>query len=195
LRSFHQPDRHAASAEILDSHSTFAAPIGWGRAVGYVILVPPQDESMSEKSLHDVVDAIGVYPIDAYLFVQQGLTQTVRRAHGEAEAEESSDASRHVTGQQLCQGLRDFALERWGLLARTVLSRWNITSTMDFGRIVFALIDHGFMRKTDEDSIDDFRNVFDFKTAFESGYRINFVSASGSEEPRKHVAHGNEGKA
>jgi uncharacterized repeat protein (TIGR04138 family) len=53
-----------------------------------------------------------------------------------------------------------------------VLTRWNVRRTVDFGRIVFALVDNGWMAKTDDDNIDDFRDVFDFKTAFEAGYRI-----------------------
>jgi uncharacterized repeat protein (TIGR04138 family) len=53
-----------------------------------------------------------------------------------------------------------------------VLKRWNLKRTADFGRIVFALVDGGLMQKTDDDSIEDFRDVFDFKSAFETGYRI-----------------------
>lgn len=62
---------------------------------------------------------------------------------------------------------------QYGMMARTVLSRWNLTSTYDFGKIVFALVDNGYMSKTDEDSIDDFRNVYDFRTAFDPArYKI-----------------------
>jgi uncharacterized repeat protein (TIGR04138 family) len=58
------------------------------------------------------------------------------------------------------------------MLARTVLERWNITSTLDFGRIVFSLVEYRHMQTTEGDRIDDFRNVYDFRSAFESGYRI-----------------------
>jgi uncharacterized repeat protein (TIGR04138 family) len=128
-----------------------------------------------EKSLQDVVDDVGLYPVEAFLFVQQGLTYTANRVHGQPprdlEPKDLSD-TRHISGQQLCDGLREYALTRWGLMARAVLARWGITATYDFGRIVFALIESGFMQKTDQDSIHDFRNVFDFRTAFEAGYRI-----------------------
>jgi len=67
-----------------------------------------------------------------------------------------------VSGQQLCLGLRDFAIKQYGLLAKTLLSRWNIKSTEDFGHIVYAMVDAGLMRKNDDDSLDDFRGVFDF---------------------------------
>jgi len=127
--------------------------------------MPPKGPT---KSLQEVVDAIGVYPADAYLFVQQGLNYTVEKIHKETDPE----ASHHVGGRELCDGLRELALNNWGLLARIVLSRWNITSTMDFGRIVFAMVEHDLLQKTDEDTIEDFRQVYDFRAAFESNYQI-----------------------
>ena len=136
--------------------------------------MPPTGEPVrQEKSLDEVVESVGLYPADAYHFVEQGLGYTVLKIHGEKK---SAKTSRHVSGQQLCEGLREFALKRWGLMARAVLARWNVTSTLDFGRIVFAMIDGGRMSKTDEDDIDDFKDVFDFRTAFETGYRIEIKS-------------------
>jgi uncharacterized repeat protein (TIGR04138 family) len=103
--------------------------------------------------------------------VQAGLQYTVEKLHGDEHGK-----SRHVTGRELSEGLREFALMQWGLLARAVLARWNITRTDDFGRIVFQLVENGWLSKTDEDSPDDFRNVFSFATAFEQGYRIECKS-------------------
>lgn len=70
--------------------------------------------------------------------------------------------NRHVSGGDLCLTLRRVASERWGMMARVVLENWNITSTMDFGRIIFEMIEHGAMGKRPEDRIEDFRDVFDF---------------------------------
>jgi uncharacterized repeat protein (TIGR04138 family) len=131
--------------------------------------MPPDEQADYEKTLQDVIDEVGTYPAAAYHFVQSGLNYTVNHVHGEKTEE---GVNRHVRGQQLCEGLRDYALSQWGLLARTVLARWNITSTLDFGRIVFAMVENDLMQKTDEDSIEDFRGVFDFKTAFDADYRI-----------------------
>ena len=143
---------------------------------------PPQPE---EKTLEDVVEAVGLYPIEAYQFVSDGLGYTVSKIHGEEQPAAARVAalrprkeppqSRHVTGRDLCEGLREYALLKWGLLARTVLARWNVRKTFDFGRIVFALVDNGLMAKTEEDTIDDFRDVYDFK-AFDTGYRIASAS-------------------
>ena len=135
--------------------------------------MPPSKEPTKQKSLVQLARDLGDYPAEAYDFIQRGLSYTVQQIHGTSV---DPDASRHVSGQQLCEGLREFALSQWGLMARTVLRRWGINSTLDFGRIVFALIEAGQMQKTPDDSVEDFRNVFDFRSAFESGYRIQMAS-------------------
>jgi uncharacterized repeat protein (TIGR04138 family) len=131
--------------------------------------MPPTEPAKPEKTLEQIVDEVGLYPIAAFEFVEQGLSYTVKKTHGEVK---DKNANRHVSGRDLCEGLREFALSRWGLLAGTVLSRWNVRKTFDFGRIVFAMVESGWMSKTDEDTIEDFRDVYDFKSAFEAGYRI-----------------------
>ncbi|MFM7260662.1 MAG: Minf_1886 family protein [bacterium] len=123
----------------------------------------------------------GPYPIEAFQFVQEGLSHTVERMRGHARTSVGQSAggshgslapdfdmadSRHITGQQLSLGLRDYAIERYGMLAPTVLRHWNILRTEDFGRIVYRLIELGMMSKTPEDSIRDFAAVFEFEEAF-----------------------------
>lgn len=110
------------------------------------------------------VKEAGPYPPEAYDFLRAGLAHTVEMVHG-AEAR-SDDASRHVSGHQLCLGLRDFAIGQFGLLAGPVLRRWNIRATDDFGRMVFNLVDAGLMRTSDEDKLSDFAAVYDFDEAF-----------------------------
>ena len=73
---------------------------------------------------------------------------------------------RHLSGQQLSLGLREYAIDRFGMLAPCVLRNWNIVRTEDFGRIVYALIEMGELSRSTDDSIDDFRCVFDFEEAF-----------------------------
>jgi uncharacterized repeat protein (TIGR04138 family) len=135
--------------------------------------MPPSQKPSPSQSLQQLAKESGRYPAQAYEFIQRGLSYTVEKMHG---SETDPDANRHVSGRQLCDGLREFALTQWGMLARTVLREWEIHSTLDFGRIVFSLIQAGQMQKTDEDTLEDFRNVFDFKSAFEAGYRIQIAS-------------------
>ena len=107
----------------------------------------------------------GPYPPEAYLFVQQGLRFTIDRIR--KSDPDVGDDGRHVDGAELCGGLRDFARQQYGLLARTVLDHWNIRRTEDFGRIVFNMVDLGLLRTSDEDSIEDFTRVYDFDASFE----------------------------
>jgi uncharacterized repeat protein (TIGR04138 family) len=125
----------------------------------------------AELSLEWVAEDLGIYPVEAYQFVQAGLEYTVNRVFGEP-GQQPAGQSRHVTGQQLCHGLRELAGRQWGYLAQSVLKRWNITETIDFGRIVFSLARHKIMATTPQDTIEDFRHVYDFSKAFESAYRI-----------------------
>lgn len=106
----------------------------------------------------------GPYPPAAYVFVQEGLRHTVdslRECEGDMP-----DEGRHVSGQELCVGLRDYAIKQFGPLSRTVLRSWNVVRTEDFGRIVFGLVEAGCLRKTDEDTIEDFQGIYDFDEAF-----------------------------
>ena len=122
-----------------------------------------------ETDLHDLARTTS-YPPEAFIFVHRGLDFTARQLYGEVpETGESCGTpgpERHVSGQQLCHGLRDYALEQYGLLARSVLKHWHIHKSEDFGHIVFAMVNAGLMRKTDEDSIRDFKNVYDFADVF-----------------------------
>lgn len=112
--------------------------------------------------LWDRLSANGLgYSPSAYSLVQDALRHTVERI-----AEEGEGESRHVTGQELCLGFRDFVNEQFGLLGRTVLRSNGIHRTEDIGKIVFAMVEAGLLRKTEEDSIEDFAGVYDFDEAF-----------------------------
>ena len=119
-------------------------------------------EGEPTKSMEQVILEDGRYPPEAYGFLHDGLNRAVRAMYGE----EAGSGQRHVSGRELCEDLRDLALERYGMLAETVLHKWGIHETVDFGHMVYLLIDNNFMRKTDDDSLEDFRDVYDFDKAF-----------------------------
>jgi uncharacterized repeat protein (TIGR04138 family) len=134
----------------------------------------------------------GPYPIEAFNFVRDGLTFTLERLHNERLAPthsgsrcmdetqelQSLGADHHISGQQLCLGLRDFAIDQYGLLAPAVLEHWFIKRTEDFGRIVFAMVDAELMSSTDEDSIEDFRSVYHFSEAFSRNELLSHITAT-----------------
>ncbi|HEV7225900.1 MAG TPA: Minf_1886 family protein [Pirellulales bacterium] len=92
---------------------------------------------------------------------------------GETEsADEPSAGERHLTGQQLCEAIRIFALEQYGYMAKCVLNSWGVHNTGDFGEIVFNLIRIGQMRKTKDDRREDFDDVFDFESGLTQSFQI-----------------------
>jgi uncharacterized repeat protein (TIGR04138 family) len=129
------------------------------------------------------------YKLDAYLFVLEALTfaqdslgmgeeppaEDVEPAGAEGPAAKPrsrpgrprrKQAERHLTGQQLCEAARQYAMQQYGYMARTVLSTWGVRSTGDLGEIVFNMIEIGQMRKTRKDKREDFHDVYDFGEAF-----------------------------
>jgi uncharacterized repeat protein (TIGR04138 family) len=127
------------------------------------------------------------YKIDAYAFVFEALNYahtklgmgTERPAESEeGEPEDTSrETERHLTGQQLCEAIRQYALEQYGYMAKCVLNTWGVHNTGDFGEIVFNLINIGQMRKTTEDRREDFENVFDFDTDLQGSFKITQAEA------------------
>ena len=113
------------------------------------------------------------YHRDAYFFVFEALRYAQEHMGlGQPSSASSEDEpERHVTGQQLCEAIRRYAVQQYGLMAKSVLNEWGVRSTGDFGEIVFNLIDIGQMRKTENDRREDFENVFNF----DDGLRDAFV--------------------
>jgi uncharacterized repeat protein (TIGR04138 family) len=116
---------------------------------------------------HDGFDVIeklvardGRYRREAYEFTLEALSWTLgkRRRDG---------VNGHIDGQELCQGIRELADRSFGFLTKTVFTRWGVTSTEDFGEIVFQLADAEMLSKQETDSKADFAGAFDFDEVFE----------------------------
>ena len=100
----------------------------------------------------------------AYDFVRLGLDHTVKELRKKDAVR--AEKSRHVTGPELLEGLKTYALEQFGPLAKTVLNTWGIRRCRDFGDIVFNLIEYNVFSKTDNDRREDFSDIFEFDDAF-----------------------------
>lgn len=122
--------------------------------------------SMNNPDWQRIREQANLLPEGAFEFVREGLSHTVKAIHGDGEQATGTARSRHVSGQQLCLGLRDYALDKYGMLAGAVMRKWGIRKTDDFGMIVYCMIDRGEMRASPEDNLDDFKGVFDFEEAF-----------------------------
>ncbi len=120
------------------------------------------------------------YAPEAYLFLNEGLLRTLQ------QVEQREKKYRQITGAELADGLREHALEQFGPLAMTVLDRWGIRTTRDFGEIVFLLLSAGLLGKTDEDQIEDFDDLYDFDQAFRAPFRPRKSPARKPREPAAH---------
>ncbi|HOY10288.1 MAG TPA: hypothetical protein PLB05_09485 [Candidatus Omnitrophota bacterium] len=101
------------------------------------------------------------YKDDAYEFVLEALSYTQKRLR----------RSRHVTGKELLEGIKDLLIEKFGPLTLTVLQHWGIKTTEDFGYIVFNMVEKKILSKTEEDNIESFKDVYDFEAVFNKRYR------------------------
>lgn len=108
------------------------------------------------------------YEPGAYFFVREGLDFTLRRR--ETKMRPGGAAPRHVDGGQLCLGIRDYALEQYGPMAYTLLREWGLRTTIDFGHIVFNLIEYEVFAKNETDAIEDFMEVYSFQEAFQKPF-------------------------
>jgi uncharacterized repeat protein (TIGR04138 family) len=120
---------------------------------------------MQEINFDEAVDLIIAkdtrFARDAYGFVREALDFTQKLA-----GKETRSPIRHVSGQELLGGIRQFALVQFGPMVVTVFEEWGVKSCRDFGEIVFNMVEIGLLAKTDKDTRDDFQNGYDFTDAF-----------------------------
>ncbi|MDI6774211.1 MAG: hypothetical protein QME60_02280 [Verrucomicrobiota bacterium] len=120
---------------------------------------------MHEESFIKVIEKIRAkdsrYAVDSYLFVREALDFTSKRLNKPTEG-----AQRHISGRELLDGIRAFALQEFGPLTLTVLHAWGVNATEDFGKIVFNLVGSGVLGKTEQDHPEDFAAGYDFQEAF-----------------------------
>ena len=100
------------------------------------------------------------YHPDAYAFVQEAVGYT------QEKLQRGQGPDRHVSGQELIEGMRDLALAQFGPMAMLVLQEWGIHTTEDFGHVVFSLIRHRLLGASESDTLEDFRDGYTFEDAF-----------------------------
>jgi len=111
--------------------------------------------------LDEITDRDMRYKSEAYEFIMESLTYTQKKFK----------ASRHVSGEEILEGIRELLINQFGPMALTVLTYWGVKSTEDIGNIVFNLVDNQVLSKTDNDTRESFRNAYSFEEVFKAGYR------------------------
>ena len=122
-----------------------------------------------DKDFYKVIEDICVkdsrYKADAYEFMMQALYFTQKKMKRQG----------HMSAVELLGGIRDFAAQQYGPMAKTLLYHWGINKTDDFGNIVFNMIERKVLSKTENDSAADFKNVYDFEKAFGNILRESII--------------------
>ena len=139
----------------------------------------------NQHPIFELLDQDKRYKLEAYQFVRDALSfaQEVLGL-GKADSpdetpplESESLVEPHLTGQQLCEAVRQYSIEQFGYMAQMVLNNWGIRATGDVGEIVYNLIGIGLMKKSETDRREDFENVFDFEQAFCNDFKITLPDA------------------
>jgi uncharacterized repeat protein (TIGR04138 family) len=121
--------------------------------------------TMQPSGFEEILDKILTqdtrYHRDAYLFLREALDYTQKSV-----TKENKNAVRHVSGQELLAGIRDYALLQFGPMTLTLFEEWGVHRGEDFGEIVFNLVDNGLLGKTPQDSRADFKGGYDFSLTF-----------------------------
>lgn len=130
-----------------------------------------------EDTLDQIVDHDPRYHRDAYYFVRDALDVAQKKFCSK------KNEPQHVSGQQLLQGIREHALEEFGPMALTVLEQWGINRCEDFGELVFNMVEHSLLGKTDDDTRDDFKGGYDFNEAFRAPFLPKKSRVATAENP------------
>lgn len=115
-----------------------------------------------DEVLDRIVSQDNRFTRDAYFFVREALDHT-QKMIGKLPKD---DAPRHVSGQQLLAGIREYALQQYGPMAMAVLGEWGIHRCEDFGELVFNMVENSLLAKTDQDTREDFKGGYEFEEAF-----------------------------
>jgi uncharacterized repeat protein (TIGR04138 family) len=138
--------------------------------------------------LFDLIEQDGRYKPEAYEFIRMALAfahdvmecgsmskEDLAALAKDMPSDDDIPEEAHLTGQELCEAIRRLALLQFGFMTKTVLNSWGIHETIDFGELVYNMIDAGLMKKSKTDSKLDFADVYDFKIAFVEGFEIENV--------------------
>lgn len=125
---------------------------------------------MKKSNFHETVHQLALenpkFDGNVYFFMREALDFTIKMLEKPMDG-----VARHVTGGELLDGIRKYALQEFGPITKTVLNRWGIYCCEDFGEIVFIMVEKGVLGKTDEDRKEDFSGGYDFETAFAKPFR------------------------
>lgn len=146
---------------------------------GVFLQLAPMQAMQFEQSVVSILKREKRFDPHAYFFLKDALDFTLKRI-----AESNGGKGRHVTGQELLGGFRDFALDQFGPMASTLMKEWGVRKCRDVGDMVFLLIEEQVFGKQESDSRDDFAEAFDFEDALETPFLPSRKRASRNRGPK-----------
>ncbi len=127
-----------------------------------------------EEVIEQIMGKDSRYTRDAYLFLREALDHTQKMFVKKGEV-------RHVSGKELLEGVRDYALNQYGPMALMVLETWGIKSSGDIGEIVFNMVEANVLAKTEQDTREEFKDVYDFNEVFKKPFEPSRKTAAESK--------------
>lgn len=135
-----------------------------------------KDRNFFEK-INKIASQSGRYPPDAYEFISDAVVFTSKSLGRTGRG----SANKHISGKELIEGVKAFAVQQFGPLAGEVLKDWGIKNSLSIGEIVFSLVDSGILGKSPNDSIDDFKEGFDVDKDFSFKTETSNLSTNKTE--------------
>jgi len=114
-----------------------------------------------EEALERILQSEARYQRPAYFFLREALDHTHKML-----GKSGKEVVHHVTARELLDGIREYALQQFGPMAMMVLEEWGVRSCDDWGEIVFGMIEHNLLARSEQDKREDFKGHYDFFQAF-----------------------------
>jgi uncharacterized repeat protein (TIGR04138 family) len=141
-----------------------------------------------ETALEQVLAKDARYHREAYLFVREALDYTQKLIGKQSPGQIRHVSGQHVSGQELLEGVRQFALAHFGPMTMTVLAEWGVRNCRDFGEIVFNMVEIGLLGKTEKDSRTDFDGGYKFEAAFRNPFLPSHKQPGDPAETKSNIA-------
>ncbi len=119
-----------------------------------------QEQKSSLEKIDEILKKDNRYRAEAYFFLLAALEYSL----------EKLGMRRHLTGKELLDGIKEFAIRQYGPMTKTVFESWGVKATDDFGEIVFNMVEVGVLSRTEQDTKEDFHGVYDFEEVFVKQY-------------------------
>jgi uncharacterized repeat protein (TIGR04138 family) len=114
------------------------------------------------ETVEKIVEKNPEYPPDAYEFINLAVSYTSEKL---GRYREKDAGKRHMSAEELLEGIVEYALREFGPMAEAVMKSWNLDSPGAIGKIVFYMIEGKLLRASENDTISDFELDYDIDRA------------------------------